>query len=140
VLTELFTATPGGIPGNDDLGATSSWIVFASIGMYPVTPGVGGFSLNSPLFPQIKIRMGRGGQTLKLVADGASANAPYVQDLRLNGKPYDSTWLPFERIARGATLRFKLGATPNTRWAASPAAAPPSFREGMENSTATTGQ
>ena len=133
VLTELFTATPGGIPGNDDLGATSSWIVFASIGMYPVTPGVGGFSLNSPLFPEIKIRMGRGGKTLRLVGDGAQARAPYVQELRLDGKPYDRTWLPFERISKGATLRFKLGDQPNTRWATAPDAAPPSFPEGMEN-------
>jgi predicted alpha-1,2-mannosidase len=137
VLTELFNATPGGIPGNDDLGATSSWIVFASIGMYPVTPGVGGFSLNSPLFPDIKIRMGRRRQTLRIVADAASARAPYVQELRLDGKPYESTWLPFERIAKGATLRFKLADAPNTRWATSPSAAPPSFPEGMENATAT---
>jgi predicted alpha-1,2-mannosidase len=133
VLSELFTATPGGIPGNDDLGATSSWIVFASIGMYPVTPGVGGFSLNSPLFPDIKIRMGKRGRTLQIVGDGASARSPYVQELRLNGKLYESTWLPFERISKGATLRFKLGTAPNTRWAISPSAAPPSFPEGMEN-------
>ncbi len=137
VLTELFTATPGGIPGNDDLGATSSWIVFAAIGMYPVTPGVGGFSLNSPLFPDIKIRMGKKGKTLKIIGDGASASAPYVQELRLDGKPYDSTWLPFERISKGATLSFKLGATPNTSWATAPSAAPPSFPEGMENATGT---
>jgi predicted alpha-1,2-mannosidase len=139
VLTDLFTDTPGGIPGNDDLGATSSWIVFASIGMYPVTPGVGGFSLNSPLFPGIKIRMGKRGKTLRIVAEGASAGAPYVQELRLDGKPYESTWLPFERIARGATLRFKLGATPDTKWATAPDAAPPSFPEGMQ-SAATPGQ
>jgi predicted alpha-1,2-mannosidase len=136
VLTELFTATPGGIPGNDDLGATSSWIVFAAIGMYPVTPGVGGFSLNSPLFPDIKIRMGRGAKTLRIVADGARASAPYVQELRLDGKSYNRTWLPFDRIARGATLRFKLGSAPNTKWATAPDAAPPSFPEGMENERA----
>jgi len=136
VLTELFTNTPGGIPGNDDLGATSSWIVFAAIGMYPVTPGVGGFSLNSPLFPGLKIRMGRGGKTLRITGEGASARAPYVQELRLDGKPYESTWLPFERIARGATLRFKLGDKPNTRWATAPSAAPPSFLEGLESAPA----
>lgn len=135
VLTELFTNTPGGIPGNDDLGATSSWIVFSAVGMYPVIPGVGGFALNSPLFPSVTLKMGKTGKSLKIVAEGASARAPYVQELKLNGKPYDSTWLPFESFSNGATLRFKLGTTPNTKWATSPSAAPPSFPEGLEDNS-----
>src|ERR1044071_8388680 len=56
VLTALFTRDPGGIPGNDYPGATSSWIVFAAVGLYPIIPGVGGFSINSPLFPEIDVR------------------------------------------------------------------------------------
>ena len=133
-LLELFTNDPGGIPGNDDLGATSSWIVFAAIGSYPIIPGVGGFALNSPLFPDIKIRL-KGGRQLHIVGRGASAATPYVQGLWLNGRPYDSTWLPYERITRGATLRFELGGTPNMKWATAPTAAPPSFNEGMDATT-----
>jgi predicted alpha-1,2-mannosidase len=136
ILLELFTPAPGGIPGNDDLGATSSWIVFAAIGLYPIIPGIGGFAINSPLFPEITIRL-RDGRRLKIVGQGASAEAPYVQELLLNGKPYNSTWLPYETIANGATLRFRLGRTPNTGWASAPAAAPPSFPDGMENAGAT---
>ncbi|HEV2864281.1 MAG TPA: GH92 family glycosyl hydrolase [Pyrinomonadaceae bacterium] len=132
VLTELFADAPGGIPGNDDLGATSSWVVFAALGLYPTIPGVGGFSLNSPLFPEINVRAGRTGTTLKIVADGASARTPYVHELRLNGKPHESTWLPFPLIERGATLHFKLGPEPNRTWATHPSARPPSFNDGME--------
>lgn len=132
VLLELFTPDPGGIPGNDDLGATSSWVVFGAIGLYPIIPGVGGFSLNSPLFPSITIRL-KDGKQLKIIGEGATATAPYVEELRLNGRPYNSTWLPYERIAPGATLRFKLGRTPNQRWASEAQAAPPSFNEGMED-------
>ncbi|HJU56544.1 MAG TPA: glycoside hydrolase domain-containing protein, partial [Pyrinomonadaceae bacterium] len=134
VLTELFTPDPGGLPGNDDLGATSSWIVFAAVGLYPIIPGVGGFALNSPLFPSVTIRL-KDGKQLKLVGQGAEAGAPYVQELRLNGKPYESTWLPYETIAPGATLEFKLGGTPNTKWATDPKAAPPSFPEGTEDAS-----
>ncbi|HJQ31305.1 MAG TPA: GH92 family glycosyl hydrolase [Pyrinomonadaceae bacterium] len=133
VLTELFTDTPGGIPGNDDLGATSSWVVFAAAGLYPSVPGVGGFSLNSPLFPEIDVRMGRTGRVLKIVGEGAAARAPYVQELRLNGAQFESTWLPFDKFERGATLQFKLSDQPNTSWATQPSAAPPSFDEGMES-------
>lgn len=131
VLTELFTSDPGGIPGNDDLGATSSWIVFASIGLYPVIPGVGGFSVNSPLFPEIDIRQ-KGGALLTIKGRGAGAKSPYVQELRLNGRPHEKTWIPYEAIARGGTLDFTLGPEPNKKWATAPDAAPPSFNDGME--------
>ncbi|HKG14229.1 MAG TPA: GH92 family glycosyl hydrolase [Pyrinomonadaceae bacterium] len=131
VLTELFTPDPGGIPGNDDLGATSSWIVFAAVGLYPIIPGVGGFSINSPLFPEIDVRL-KGGRVLRIRGRGASASTPYVRELRLNGRRYESTWLPYESIERGGTLQFTLGPTPNKRWASKPSAAPPSFPEGME--------
>jgi predicted alpha-1,2-mannosidase len=132
ILLELFTPTSGGIPGNDDLGATSAWIVFAAIGLYPIIPGVGGFSINSPLFPEITIHL-KDGRQLKIRGQGAEADAPYVQALSLNGVPYNSTWLPYETISNGATLSFRLGSTPNTRWAIAPSSAPPSFNDGMEN-------
>ncbi|HVF44613.1 MAG TPA: glycoside hydrolase family 92 protein, partial [Pyrinomonadaceae bacterium] len=130
VLTELFTPDPGGLPGNDDLGATSSWIVFAAVGLYPIIPGVGGFSINSPLFPEIDVRM-KGGRVLKIRGPGASAGTPYVRGLRLNGRPYGRTWLAYESIAPGGTLQFTLGPAPDKRWASTPDAAPPSFNEGM---------
>ncbi len=131
-LLELFTNDPGGIPGNDDLGATSSLIVYAAVGLYPAIPGVGGFTISSPLFPEITVRLKDNQKQLKIIGQGASATTPYVQELRLNGKPYNSTWLPFETIANGATLQFKLSNAPNTKWATEPLAAPPSFAEGME--------
>jgi predicted alpha-1,2-mannosidase len=131
VLTELFTPDPSGIPGNDDLGATSSWIVFAAVGLYPIIPGVGGFSINSPFFPEIDVHL-KDGRVLKIRGRGASAERPYVQTLRLNGRPYESTWLPYESIERGGVLQFTLGPTPNKRRASKPSAAPPSFPEGME--------
>jgi predicted alpha-1,2-mannosidase len=130
-LTELFTPDPGGIPGNDDLGATSSWVVFASIGLYPSIPGVGGFSVNSPLFPEIEISL-KGGRVLRLKGRGADAQSPYVQELRLNGRPYEKTWIPYAAIERGGVLDFTLGPEPNKQWANGPAAAPPSFDEGMQ--------
>ena len=136
VLTELFTPEPGGIPGNDDLGATSSWVVLASLGLYPMIPGVGGFSVNSPLFPEIDIRQ-KGGWVLMIKGRGASAKSPYVQELRLNGRPHESTWIPYDAISRGGVLEFTLGPEPNKRWATAPNAAPPSFNEGMEKDAGT---
>ena len=55
VMNESFTTGAGGLPGNDDLGATSAWYVFAALGMYPATPGADVLALHGPLFPAVSI-------------------------------------------------------------------------------------
>ena len=49
-----------GLPGNDDLGTMGAWYVFASVGLYPLIPGVGGFSINIPQFNSIDISLPNG--------------------------------------------------------------------------------
>src|SRR5262249_33100614 len=56
----LFTAEPGGLPGNDDGGTTSAWYVFSALGLYPVVPGVGGFAVGSPLFSDAVVHLAGG--------------------------------------------------------------------------------
>jgi putative alpha-1,2-mannosidase len=133
VELELFSPQPDGEPGNDDLGATSAWYVFAALGAYPAIPGVGGLALNSPLFPSATIRLGNG-KIVKIEGENASASNPYIQSLRVNGKPSEKTWIPYATLSQGVTLQFKLGSTPNKEWGIKPEDAPPSFAEGMEAS------
>jgi len=132
IMRETFKATPDGLPGNDDLGATSAWYVWSAIGLYPAIPGVGGFVISSPSFSSVEIRLGDGERRLQIVADAAPANSPYVQKLTLNGKPYARAWLPVENLSSGTTvLNFKLAEKPNTSWGGNPADAPPSFTDGQ---------
>ena len=83
-LGDLFTDTPGGEPGNDDLGATSSWVVFANLGFYPEIPGVGGVTTNSPVFPKVKLLLGD--HPLEIVAAGAPEKK-YVKAVFLSTAP-----------------------------------------------------
>ena len=131
VETELFTPTPDGEPGNDDLGAMSAWYVFAALGVYPAIPGVGGFALDSPLFPSATIHLGNG-KAIKIEGDNASARNPYIQSVRVNGKPFEHTWVSYDTWGQGATLQFKLGNAPNKDWGTKAEDAPPSFAEGTE--------
>jgi predicted alpha-1,2-mannosidase len=125
ILTGVFSTAPGGLPGNDDLGAMSSWQVWAMLGMYPAIPGVGGYVLGSPTFPKVTISLA-GGKTLVITGQGASATAPYVQSLSVNGKPSTSSWVPWASVAEGGTLAFTLGTTPNQAWGAAMGDRPPS--------------
>jgi predicted alpha-1,2-mannosidase len=126
VLNTLWSASPGGIPGQDDLGAMSAWYVFSAIGMHPLTPGRAEMLLSAPLFPQVTVHRGNG-RTITVTAPGASANTRYVQSLQVNGAGSNRSWLPESFVTNGGSLAFALGTTPNTSWGAAAADAPPSF-------------
>ncbi len=125
VLNTIWKNAPNGIPGNDDLGEMSSWAVFAMMGFYPEIPGRAEFVLGSPIFTSVTVHRGNG--DVHVIARAAATNAPYVQSLKLNGKPSTRTWLPESFALHGGTLEFELGPTPNKSWGTNPGDEPPSF-------------
>jgi predicted alpha-1,2-mannosidase len=131
VVNTLWSTKPGGIPGNDDLGAMSSWYVFSALGMYPQVPSRAELALASPLFPFVRINRDNG-KDITIVAPRAAADAPYVQQLRVNGRATDKPWLPESFVQRGGLLEYTLSTTPNTTWGSAPSSAPPSWREGEQ--------
>ncbi len=122
IQNELFTSLPGGIPGNDDAGALSSWYVFSALGIYPEIPGVPGFVVGSPLFPKATILRGNGAP-IYIIGHGAPEKY-YVHKLKVNGKKWDSLWIPWSTLSQGGTLKFKLADKPSSWNENSP---PPSF-------------
>ncbi|WP_237536528.1 GH92 family glycosyl hydrolase [Streptomyces sp. SID5785] len=133
IATSLFSATPDGEPGNDDLGAQSSWYVWAAIGLYPSAPGTPDLQVHSPLFPRVVLDLPGKGPDLDVHAPAASADTPYVHRLRLDGRDRERTYLPQSVAAHGGRLDFELSAEPDTSWATSAAAAPPSYRTGEQD-------
>jgi predicted alpha-1,2-mannosidase len=121
IATTLYTDSPGGEPGNDDLGAMSSWYVWAAIGLYPETPGVGDLVLSSPIFAKTVIAV-PGRPAFEIDAPGATTTNRFIQTASVS-RP----WLPVSAVQAGGVLRITLGPRPNTAWAAAPADAPPSF-------------
>lgn len=87
ILNEQYSSRIDGLPGNDDLGSMGAWYVFTCIGLFPGIPGVGGFSINSPVFSSVKIHLKDGDIHIK----GGSEKNIYIQSLKLNNKAYNST-------------------------------------------------
>lgn len=119
-LRDLFNSGPAGLPGNDDLGATSSWAVFAQLGFFPEIPGVGGVTLNSPTFPDVTLMLGN--HPLHITAPG-SPDRLYVQDVTLDGSPIRNWWIGWDQLSKASKLSFTLSALPDK----TPGQAPPSF-------------
>jgi predicted alpha-1,2-mannosidase len=131
IMAGLFNATPGGLPGNDDMGAMSAWYVWAALGMYPAIPGTDVLVLATPLFPSIRIHLDNGNE-IQITAPNAGMDNPYVRDLAVNGQPSSRAWLRFSDLLDGAHLQFSVGDRPDTTWGSDPADAPPWFVEGVE--------
>ena len=133
-LTNLYTPQPGGLPGNDDLGAISAWYVWSALGLYPAIPAVPGLALVSPLFPSATITLPNGSR-LQIDAPRATTSDLYVRSVDLNGARYGASWLPLARIANGGRLEFTLGSAPSG-WATGQTDLPPSYPAGTGSGAA----
>ncbi|MFF8726503.1 GH92 family glycosyl hydrolase [Streptomyces sp. NPDC015171] len=123
----LFTDSPAGMTGNDDLGTMSAWDVLSSIGLFPVQPGYGTWGLTTPVFDRVELDLDRrywpsGGLTVR--APGTSATDRYVQEVRADGAPHARTYLTTGALRSLRSLAFTVGPRPS-EWGTSPEAAPP---------------
>jgi predicted alpha-1,2-mannosidase len=126
LLEKYFTAGRAGIPGNDDSGAMSSWMLFQTIGFYP-DAGQDFYLIGSPSLPDTTIRMGNG-KLLRIRVHHLLPNGlnHYVASATLNGKPWTKNWFRQSDIANGGTWVFTMSSAPTTWGTTDP---PPSMSD-----------
>ena len=74
-----------GIPGDEDGGGMSAFVVFSQMGFYPVTPGSPTYNIGSPFFDEVTMQLSNG-NTFRIVAKNNSKDNKYIQSAQLNGK------------------------------------------------------
>ena len=147
-----YADAPVDEPGNDDLGALSSWYVWAALGLFPVTPRFGRPRARPVRSSRTCPSMLPDGRRLVLHAQGAAASRPYIHALTASGithppatttvcaatppapsaaDTWDEPWLPASVLHSGGTLDFTLSSTPDASWGAAPDASPPSYGAGQ---------
>ena len=114
-----------GIPGDEDGGGLTSFVVFSSMGFYPVTPGLPVYNIGSPVFSKVQVKVGNG-KTFTIIANDCNEDNKYIQRATLNGKELDKPWFTHDDVVNGGTLVLYMGNHPNKSWGAAPNAAPPS--------------
>jgi predicted alpha-1,2-mannosidase len=122
ILDEQYNSSSKGLPGNDDLGTMGAWYVFASIGLYPMIPGVGGLSINIPSFDEVLINFPHK-KTLKIIT--SNTDNFYTKSLLFNNKPHNSTWITWDKIKKGGILTFETTKNKQSNWGE--LETPPSF-------------
>jgi predicted alpha-1,2-mannosidase len=124
LLESFFTDTLQGMPGDEDGGGMSAFVVFSMMGFYPVTPGIPAYDIVSPVFDKTTIHL-RNGKDFVILAHHTSHDNKYVQSIRLNGKPLEQVWFRHADIANGGTLELTMGDTPNTSLGTATSSFPP---------------
>lgn len=115
LLDTWFKDNVFGIPGDEDGGGMSAFVVFSAMGFYPVTPGLPVYAIGSPVFKKISIDLG-GGKTFTVIAHDASATNKYIQKASMNGKPLQTPWFTHQQLMEGGTLELTMGPLPDMKW------------------------
>ena len=110
VLSNLYSAKPDGLSGNEDVGQMSSWYILSALGFYQSEPASGRYWFGSPLFDKAEIEVAGG--TFTVTTENNSADNIYIQSIELNGEPYDKGWISHSEIEKGGNLVITMGSEP----------------------------
>ncbi|QRP48281.1 GH92 family glycosyl hydrolase [Amycolatopsis sp. FDAARGOS 1241] len=111
-MRTLFTDNVYGMPGNDDLGATSSLLVFAMAGIFETQPGSAKYVITSPMFEKVQIHPEHG-RTIEIEAPGADASKlQYVSSADTNKGKLRQSWLSHADLLKAGTIHIQLSDQP----------------------------
>jgi putative alpha-1,2-mannosidase len=114
-----------GLPGDEDGGGMSAFVVFSQLGFYPVTPGLPIYNIGSPVFEESSVKLGNG-KEFRIIARNCSGSNKYIQSAKLNGQDWNKPWFSHDDIKNGGVLELVMGNTANKKWGASEDSSPPS--------------
>ncbi|WP_279166369.1 GH92 family glycosyl hydrolase [Phocaeicola coprophilus] len=106
LLAKHYTTKPDGLPGNEDTGTMSSWAIFSMMGFYPDCPGVPEYTLTTPTFDKITIKLDPaywGTDKLVIRKEGSDG---YIDQIRLGGKKYSKYRLTHKDLIHAGEITF----------------------------------
>ena len=115
LLAKHFTNTTDGLPGNDDTGTMSAWAVFNMIGFYPECPGRADYTLTTPIFDKITIKLDpryyKSNRVILTKIKMQSAGSDYIKEVIIDGQKLNGYRLTHQILTESKEISYKL----NTR-------------------------
>ncbi|MGA2751139.1 MAG: GH92 family glycosyl hydrolase [Verrucomicrobiota bacterium] len=115
VVKTQYGNKPNSLSGNDDCGQMSAWYLFTCMGFYPVCPASGYYVIGAPQIRKAAMHLSKG-KVFTMTAENLSEQNIYVQSVRLNGKDWNSPFLPYKELRNGGRIVFTMGPQPNKEW------------------------
>ena len=106
---------PTGLVGNDDLGQMSAWLVFTSLGFYPVAPGSNQYVLGRPFVDRAVVHL-PSGKSLTIASVGMGEAQSFLNDVQLNGRSLDRSYVTHEELMQGGELTFVFSNEKEAAW------------------------
>lgn len=125
LIDQWFRDDLMGVPGDEDGGGMSAFVVFSMMGFYPVTPGLPIYNIGSPMFESVKMDLGNG-KTFEIMTNNYSKENKYIQSAKLNGQNLDKPWFNHSDLINGGKLELVMGSRPNKSWGSATNNTPPS--------------
>ena len=111
LVETYFKNTPGGLPGNDDCGTLSAWVVYAMMGIYPVLPGNMNYAISTPVFDEIKIKLDPNfypGREFIIRKSNTLNKNRKIQRIYFNGKKVNRFFINHADVVNGGVLEIEL--------------------------------
>ncbi|HZK65108.1 MAG TPA: glycoside hydrolase domain-containing protein, partial [Puia sp.] len=112
IMHNRYGNSPGGLPGNDDLGAMSSWFVWSALGLFPVCPGNPVYAIGTPLFREATLSLPEG-KKWRIVSANNSGENYYVKSIAVNGESFHEKWLPHATLVQGGEILYNMDSQPD---------------------------
>lgn len=126
LLNQWFRNDLMGMPGDEDGGGMSAFVVFSMLGFYPITPGMPMYTIGTPFFEKAAIELSNGNSFI-VQTKNYSPDNKYIQEAYLDGAEWTKAWFSHDDLQKGGILELVMGKFPNKQWGASPSEQPPSF-------------
>lgn len=107
LITEYFTNKPAGLPGNDDTGTMSAWLIYSMMGIYPVSPAEPLYTITTPRFDKITIHLDARyykNRTLVIEKKGQGN----LKSFTINGTSKKSFFISHENLTNASIIQFHL--------------------------------
>jgi predicted alpha-1,2-mannosidase len=115
IVDSQYKPTPDGLVGNDDLGQMSAWVLFTSLGFYPVAPGTNQYVLGRPFVDRAVLHLPNG-KSLTVLSVGMTEEQGFVKDVQLNGRSLDRSYVTHQELMQGGELKFVFSREQDATW------------------------
>ncbi|MEQ3795048.1 GH92 family glycosyl hydrolase [Flavobacteriaceae bacterium MJ-SS4] len=109
LVQKYFQNKPDGLPGNDDTGTMSAWLVYSMMGFYPISPGEPLYTITVPLFDRVTIALdSKYYKKKELVIERAGNPNGTIEKILLDERPHKSFFISHEELVNSNTVKIIL--------------------------------
>ncbi|CAI8300491.1 MAG: Uncharacterised protein [Flavobacteriaceae bacterium] len=107
LISKYFKNTPDGLPGNDDTGTMSAWLIYSMMGIYPISPAEPIYTFTTPLFDKITIQLdSRYYKNKQLIIEKEGEG--FIRKIKLNDKTINSFFINHQDLVNAGHLKIIL--------------------------------